>query len=104
MDNLERRLKLHAILCEIMGSNNVYYQPPEDIRMKYPCIVYSHDRNEISYADNRNYIKHNRYSITLIDRDPDSGFRDKIEELQYCTFDRYFSSDNLNHFNYTLYY
>lgn len=104
MDNLERRLKLHSLLCDAIGSNNVYYQPPEDIRMKYPCIVYTHDKNEVLYADNRNYVKLNRYSVTVIDKDPDSRIRDKIEELQFCTYDRHFTSDNLNHFNYTLYF
>lgn len=104
MDNLERRLKFHKILCEALGSDNVYYEPPEGFRMKYPCIVYNRSKQKVDYANDHRYIHRNRYSVTIIDRDPDSSITDRIEELQFCSHDRDFSSDNLNHFSYTIYY
>lgn len=104
MDNLQGRLELHSKLVSCLGTENVYYQPPEGFRMKYPCIVYEQSSKDTMYADNKRYIHRNRYSITIIDRDPDSDIRDRIEELNYCSFDRHFNSDNLHHFVYTIYY
>ena len=37
------RERLSAILHEVLGSDNVYYQPPESVKMKYPAIVYTRD-------------------------------------------------------------
>ena len=35
------RLELQSKLEELLGSRNVYYQPPESLKMKYPAIRYS---------------------------------------------------------------
>lgn len=101
---MDRRLELHEILVSILGSRNVYFQPPPSIRMKYPCIVYELDDIHTMNADNSKYADKRRYKITVIDSDPDSEFIDKLLELQYCSFDRFYASDNLNHFVFTLYY
>ncbi len=98
------RLDLHEILCEILGSCYVYFQPPESIKLNYPCIVYSKEQKNASHADDRKYITKNRYTVTIIDRNPDSDLPDKLEELPYCSSDRNFVADNLNHFVYSLYY
>ena len=37
---MKTRYELHEFLCEILGSRNVYFQPPESVKMKYPAIVY----------------------------------------------------------------
>ena len=101
---LRTRLELQAILEEILGSENVYFQPPASLRMKYPCIVY--ERSDIApiKADNVNYLKRKRYLVTVIDKDPDSVIPDKLIDLEYCNFDRHFVSNNLNHDVYTLYF
>lgn len=103
MDKLERRLKLHEELCEVLGSRKVYFQPPESVKLSYPCIIYQLSNANVLYADNKKYMKHDRYSVTLIDKDPDSSIRDGLEELDYCSFERYFTSDNLNHYVYLVY-
>ena len=38
---MDRRLQLHEELCSVLGSRNVYFQPPETIKLTYPCIIYS---------------------------------------------------------------
>lgn len=101
---MDRRLELHEILVSILGGRNVYFQPPPSIRMKYPCIVYELDDIHTMKADNSKYADKRRYKITVIDSDPDSEFIDKLLELQYCSFDRFYAADNLNHFVFTLYY
>ena len=98
------RLDLHEVLCNIIGSRNVYYQPPESIKMNYPAIVYS--RNDISskHGDDIPYMQSVSYQVTVIDKDPDSTIVSDIAKLPYCRFNRHFTSDNLNHDVFTLYY
>lgn len=99
------RLELHEELCAILGTRNVYFQPPESIRLMYPCIVYSLSGVDKINANNKSYKTDKRYEITVIDSDPDSEFYDKIlEHFQMCSFDRAFASDNLNHWILSLYY
>lgn len=98
------RLQLHEMLCELLGSRNCYFSPPSDIHMKYPCIIYELNNSQATYADNKPYLLANRYTLTLIDEDPDSLLRKQILELPYCTSDRNFQSENLNHFVFTLFY
>lgn len=101
---MDRRIEFHDILTEILGTKNVYYQPPETIKMKYPCIVYDLSRIDSIFALNHRYTENRRYSVTLIDRDPDSVFFAKLMELPYCSFSRAFTTDNLNHFVFEIYY
>lgn len=88
---------LRKKLVEILGSSNVYYNPPEDIRISYPCIIFQLEDIERRSADNIGYIKKHRYQLKLIDYIPDNPARDKLMDLPYCTFDRSYKADNLNH-------
>jgi len=99
-----QRLDLQTLLVDILGSKNVYFQPPPDIKMEYPCIVYHRDYAETSFADDYPYRHVKRYQVTVIDRNPDSDIPPKIAALQMCIFDRFFTSDNLNHDVYKLFF
>lgn len=101
---MDRRLNLQEILVNILGSNNVYFQPPETIKLSYPCIIYERNNIDQKYADNRTYINRVRYSITLITRSPESDLVKSILELPYCSYDRYYAADTLNHDVFTLYF
>jgi len=98
------RINLQAILEAILGSSEVYFQPPETVKMSYPAIVYSRIGEDVKYADDIRYIAKKQYKITVIDRDPDSLIPDDIAELPLCGFDRHFTTSNLNHDVYNLYY
>lgn len=99
-----QRVDLHEMLVGVLGSRNVYFQPPEGFKMSYPCIVYERERIESDYANNKPYLHHNRYSVTVIDRDPDSLIPDRIANFFTCRHDRHFVNDNLHHDVFTLYY
>ena len=101
---MENRLALHEELCNILGSRNVYFQPPENIKINYPAIVYSRDKIENLHADDIVYKQNKSYQITVIDRDPDSEVVNKISQLPMCAHNTNFVSDNLNHDVFTLYY
>lgn len=98
------REDLQARLEELLGSKNVYYQPPENIKMNYPAIVYSKSTIWNRRANDKIYRKMTRYDIVVIDRRPDNPVIDKILELPYCSYDRQYKSNNLNHDSLTLYY
>jgi len=100
----DRRLALHDILISVLGSHNVYFQPPASKSMSYPCIVYNREKIEAKYANNSIYNFKVRYSLTLIDPNPDSIINEKILKLPLCSFDRHYASDNLNHDVYNIYY
>ena len=98
------RLDLDALLIELLGSENVYYQPPASVKMKYPAIVYSLEDIENMHSNNSVYKQNIAYQITVIDKDPDSEIVKKVSRLPMCRFNRHFISDNLNHDVFILYY
>lgn len=98
------RLDLHETLCEVLGSRNVYFQPPPSVQMKYDAIVYSLNDIKTEHADNKIYKKDKQYKITAISKNADSDLYEKILELPYCEFDRFYPSDGLNHWVFTLYF
>lgn len=98
------RLDLQTQLEELLGTRNVYYQPPESMKLKYPCIVYHLADIDVRSANNQNYLTNRSYQLTLIDEDEDSEFVDKILNLPKCSFDRQYPSDGLNHYVYTIFY
>lgn len=98
------RLDLQEILENILGSRNVYFQPPESIKLRYPCIIYEKTPGDQKHADDIVYSYMNRYKLTVIDRDPDTVIPDKIRELKYQKMSTSFCSDNLYHYIFDLYY
>lgn len=100
----DKRLELHELLCDILGSRNVYYQPPESVKMQYPAIRYN--RNNISNraADNGVYKQNYSYTLTVIDKDPDSSIVESISKLPKCRHERHYTADNLNHDIFQIYY
>lgn len=100
----DRRLSLHEILCGILGSRNVYFQPPETIKMKYPAIVYALSDIKSLYANGGVYLSGRKYSVTIVDSDPDSHLVEMVTAMPTCRFDRHYRADNLNHWVFTLWY
>lgn len=97
------RLDLHAELLPICP--NVYFQPPSNITMKYPCIIYNKSDKMRLYGSNIVHHSKQEYKVLVIDKNPDSELANQVEQqLQYCVIDQYYTVDNLNHTALTLYY
>jgi hypothetical protein len=94
---MAQRLQLHSILKTILGSTNVYFQPPASVQMQYPAIVYHRDNDKVAHANGKPYNRRIRYKVTVIDRDPDSLIPGVISLLPLCKFDRAYTADQLNH-------
>lgn len=99
----DRRLKLHEILCDILGSRHVYYDPPESIRMKYPAIVYRLGSVDTVKADNTRYLRYALYNVTYIRKDDDDDILDKLLDLPLAAFGTSFTADNLHHDTLSIY-
>ena len=84
--------------------DHVYFQPPEGFKMVYPCIVYELENDETLDADNRIYRRKKKYTITVIDSNPDTKIPDKVGDLLQIKMDRHFKSDNLHHYVYSIVY
>lgn len=91
------RLTLQTELEKLLGSKNVYYQPPENLKMEYPCIRYSKSEIRDIYANNIKYLSNDVYDLVVISKKPDNPVIKKLLELPYSEFDRHYITDNLNH-------
>ena len=99
------RLALHSKLVEILGSPNVYFQPPPTMALQFPCIIYRRDAKEEVYADNKLYNGKFRYRVTIVEKDPDSKTPTKLaEELELTKYNTSYVSDGLYHEVYSVYY
>lgn len=101
---IKTRLAFQSLLESILGSKNVYFQPPETVKMRYPCIVYKLDDIPEKYADNENYVSNYSYTVTLLDSDPDNDTVDKLKKLRYSKFVKHFSTQGLNHYVFSIKY
>ena len=97
------RLTLHDRLLQIVP--HVYFQPPSNVRMNYPCIVYNKSTNQKTFANNQIYTRRQEYTITAMDRDPDSLMGEQLEDtFDYCYITNRFTMDGLHQTTLNLYY
>ena len=100
---MDDRLKLQRLLEGLLGSDQVYFQPPETIRMRYPAFVYSLSAVSAFHADDSPYIAKNRYEVKLITRDPEPELFTTLCYLSGFSFDRHYVADNLHHYVFDVY-
>ena len=101
---MDRRLQLQKRLEEILGSRNVYFQPPNDLVLKYPCIVYHLEGGTTRFADNNPYRFNKRYQVTYITRDTrETEIPEKLAMMHMTTLNNWNATNGLNHYNYTTY-
>lgn len=110
----ERRLQLQEKLEELFsekvakledGSPAILFQPPENVKLKYPCIIYNYESDYFRHANDHGYYLKAQYEITVIDRDPDTTiWYEIVSSFSYCKHNRRFVTDNLYHDVIGLYY
>lgn len=106
----DKRLELDEILCEIInitepdGDTHVYFDPPMELKMKYPAIRYKRTCIDKVYANNIAYLNRTPYELIVIDKNPDSKYVLKMLEFPYCSHNRHYTANNLHHDVFTLYY
>ena len=95
---LELQTKLETLV------SHVYYQPPETIKMEYPCIVYDTSNDDLLHADDMAYRRKRIYSVMVIDRNPDSILPDAVGDMFNARMNRHYTADNLHHYVYNIFY
>jgi hypothetical protein len=101
---MSNRLDLQAKFEEILGSRNVYFQPPASVSMRYPAIKYElKDIRTRSANNSSSYTMSTGYECVLIMKEPDTEYLNQIFKIPCCKFDRYFRADNLHHYTFTIY-
>lgn len=99
------RVDLHNELVSVFGSRYVYYQPPESVKLHYPCVIYSKDRVDQRRANDSIYSLTNVYNVTIVGKDPDSDTAERLlRNFMHCRFDRRYVADGLYHDVLTLHY
>ena len=98
------RTSLHSVLTGVLGSSNVYFKSPGEPYLKYPCIIYEQGAAASTFADDKIYHRRKRYSVMVIDPNPDSSIPDRVAELPFCSMEKPYIADNLNHYPFTIYY
>lgn len=99
------RLSLQSKLEEILGTKNVYFQPPENLRMEFPCFKYDLSKIKLKKANNAPYLVSKGYSLIYIHRDPDDEMvLDILSLFMYIEHIRQYKSNNLYHDVYQLYF
>lgn len=98
---MDRRLELDKIFR--FHTPNVYYQPPESVKMVYPAIRYERTDINIAHADNAPYKVDTAYQVTVIDKDPDSPIVKAVSLISGCRFNRHYTANNLNHDVFVIY-
>lgn len=101
---MDRRSSLQTLLENTINSTNVYFQPPTSVKLEYPCIIFMLSSDKTSYANNNLYLNKNKYTVTIIDRNPESTLFDKIKFLPLCSFDRSYIANNLNHYVFSIFF
>lgn len=101
----DNRLLLRDILRDTMTNAgeepHLYYQPPESIKLEYPCIIYQLGSINSTYANDMPYTHGVSFEATYITRNPASPVVTELAKIPQSKFDRYFVSDNLHHYVYT---
>lgn len=82
---------------------HVYFQPPESVKLVYPCMVYKLSDMPQLWANNLPYHWEHAYELTYISRDANDPMVEKLIALRETKFVRYFSADNLHHFVYIIF-
>lgn len=98
------RLKLQSELEELLGSRNVYYDPPASTNMRYPAIRYTKNGIYSAYANNKPYAFHDSYQVIVISPLPDNPVINKLLSLPMSKWNDHYTADGLHHDVLTIYY
>lgn len=105
-----KRLELDEKLCGIInitepdGDTHVYFDPPMELKMKYPAIRYKRKTIDKIYANNIAYMHRTPYEVIVICINPDNDYVSKLLALPYCSYDRHYTANNLHHDVFTIYH
>lgn len=102
MFTTDRQPQFQALLEGVLPK--VYFQPPSNVKMEYPCIVYDLATGRTEYANNVPYSYTQQYEVKLIGRAPQP---EKFHQLAFLPRSRHslsYVAENLNHDVFLIYF
>lgn len=100
----ERRVKLHNDLKAALGSDNVYFQPPETLEIKYPAIIYERYGINAAHASNKVYARSFDFLVIVVSKHPCESVVDKLSEFPTARYSRHYVHDGLHHDSFIIKY
>lgn len=102
---MDRRPQFQAVLSGILGNaEHVYFQPPSDVTMVYPCIVYDFAPGWTSFADDQPYFYEQQYEVKLIGQAPQPEKFELLRSLPKSLHSRSYVAENLRHDVFDIYF
>lgn len=101
---MSNRLSFRRYLREYISVPNFYFQPPENKKISYPCIIYKTSRAETEHAGNIPYRITPIYEVVLVDQNPDSIHFSELLQVPKSRLIRTYEVDNLNHWVFQIHY
>ena len=101
---MDSRVELQEKLEQLLGTRNVYFQPPENVKIKYPAIIYSRTRIDARFANNNGYKLDHAYQVVYVHSNPDDPFIDTLALFPTARFQREYTANNLYHDVFIIYY
>ena len=97
---------MHEMLTafqEAVGEEpHVYFQPPESVKMQYPCFVYHQSQDDVIHGNDRPYLHREVYEVPYITRQAEPVLPEAMKGLPNTRFNRRYTAENLNHFAFTV--
>lgn len=104
MSDVMSREEVQTYLEKLLGSENVYFNRPENLKLEYPCIVYSRKGYDVVNADNEPYKLVQRYDVLYIYKKvSDSKLVDELVKIPKISLDREYIADGLHHASFNMY-
>ena len=101
---MDSRVEFQVKLEQLLGTRNVYFQPPENVKIKYPAIIYSRTRIDARFANNNGYKLDHAYQVIYVHSNPDDSFIDTLALFPTARFQREYTANNLYHDVFIIYY
>lgn len=91
---------------ESTNTGKVYFQPPSNVRLEYPCWVVERETVRLIKADDRAYLNRPGYKCIYMNRtEPDPEILRMIpERYPYCLYRSHYVVDNVHHDAFLIHY
>lgn len=93
---------LSGVMEECGEEPHVYFQPPESIKLVYPCIIYHISNIDTLYSSNLPYAHFISFETKYISKDSTSKVPNRLLKLPRSRFNTYYTAEKLHHYSYTI--
>lgn len=102
MNRLDLQTMLESFQAAAGETPHVYYQPPENVKIVYPCFIYSDSDSGTVYANDEPYLRRSEYIVKYITKNPSPPMAEAMKRLPKTRFDRHYTAENLHHFSFVV--